>query len=104
VTLGRHVLMSYRRQSEAGPGSSRWRTENRATLAQWLPEEAIASDRSLTYVLLHGDDEHQTDWSPAWLQPEEAAEFLAFLRAHLPNAIGYELMPALERRSRGGGS
>jgi hypothetical protein len=92
--------MSYRRDGEAGPGSSRWRTTHQATLARWLPQQILASDRRLNYVLLHGDDELETGWTPAWLAPEEAAQFLAFLRTHLPSPVAFDLVPALERRSR----
>ena len=58
----------------------------------------LRSDRALLYVLLHGDDELGTGWTPAWIDRGQAEELLAFLRREIVTPAGYELIPALERR------
>ena len=91
--------MAYRRSSDTEALSPRWRTAHAAELVRWLPERIVASDRSLAYVVLHGDDAPGTGWSVDWLSPEEAGEFLRFLARELPDSEGFELPGALRRRS-----
>jgi ABC-type proline/glycine betaine transport system substrate-binding protein len=91
--------MSFRRSSDDQAGSSRWRKAHRAELSRWLPSAVIDSDRSLLYVLLHGDDELGTGWTPEWLSQQEAGEFLAFLESDIQNGAAYQILDALRRRA-----
>lgn len=90
--------MTFRREDRSEVGSSRWRTVHRAALAQWLPDAVIASDRALTYVLLHGSDDFGTGWNPDWLTPDAAGAFLAFLQPEIGDSNAYEILARLRRR------
>jgi len=94
--------MSFRRSSSDEPGSSRWRLKHRAELLGCgIPDSVLESDRTLTYVLLHGDDELGTGWNPSFLSREQAGQLLAFLRRELEEPTGYEIIRVLERRVQG---
>jgi hypothetical protein len=91
--------VAFRRSAQVGPGSSRWRCKHQGLLRRCgLPDEVLRSDRALLYVLLHGDDELGTGWTPAWIEQGQAEELLAFLRREIVNPVGYDLIRALERR------
>ena len=90
--------MTFRRSNQEEVGSSRWRTKNKYLLVRWLPQSVVDSDRSLTYVLLHGDDELETGLNPDWLSQDAAREFLEFLEGELPNPSGYQILMALQKR------
>jgi hypothetical protein len=89
--------MSYRRSDSSGAGTPRWRARNRAFLLSCgIPDAILDSDRSLTYVLLHGDDEVGTGWSHVQLTPEQAARLLAFLESEQLSE-GYDLVNLLRK-------
>ena len=90
--------MKYRKSKSEEIGSPRWRNEHRYTLSQWLPQTVLNTDRSLTYVLLHGDDELMTGWSPYWLTEKEAHNFLTFLETEKLSE-SYEIISKLRLRS-----
>ena len=92
------TAMSYRRSATHAPGTSRWRRRNRSKLSRWLPDCVVCDDRRLTYVLLHGSDDFGTGWTPDWLLPQAAAEFLAFLESEFSELSGYEIFVHLRRR------
>lgn len=92
--------MSYRRSDQLHAGSDRWRLAHRGDLLQWLPAEVVDSERSLNYVLLHGEDHAGTGWTPEWLRPEDARAFLEFLESAFSEPAGYEIFGALSRRSQ----
>jgi hypothetical protein len=94
--------MGYRRSSDEGVFSSRWRIKHRAELAECgIPSEVAGDDRRWTYVLLHGDD-LETGWEASWISDEQARRLLALLDPHFPNPIGVWLVESLQRRLRGG--
>lgn len=75
--------MNYRRSSQNHAGTDRWGNEHRVDLLRWLPNAVVESERSLNYVLLHGDDSLGTGWTPGWTPswlPQQAAA--AFLRGN----------------------
>jgi len=91
--------MAFRRNDDESPGSPRWRLKHRAELIRYgIPDAILASDGSLNYVLLHGDDAFGTGWDSSWLSRDEAKQLLAFLQLHFPSGTGYELIRILERR------
>lgn len=91
--------MTYRRPSENGPFTSRWRLHNRARLlAVGFPASVVESDRTLNYVLLHGDDELGSGWTPKWLSEGQAQDMLRFLTDNIPNETGLEIFGAIRRR------
>ncbi|WP_437859658.1 hypothetical protein [Sorangium sp. So ce363] len=63
-----------------------------------IPAAIADSDRALTYVLLHGDDELGTGWHSDDLTLTEAARLLEFLEREFSNPVGYELISSLRRR------
>jgi hypothetical protein len=99
--LRRSILahVGFHRSASETPGSSRWRTKHRkALLNAGLPELVVASDRSLTYVLLHGNDAYGTRWDPSWLTREQATRLLAVLEPLLVPPAGYDILPRLRAR------
>ena len=65
---------------------------------------AIQPDHPIAkHVLLHGDDELGTGWTPEWLSPQAAAEFLAFLELNLGDVTGYDIVAALRSGRPGPG-
>jgi hypothetical protein len=91
--------MSYRRSNLDEFGIDRWRIEHRMELLRWLPAEVVGSFRSLNYVLLHAEDDAGTGWTPEWLQPSEAKDFLAFLEREFSFRVGYDIFLKLKRRA-----
>jgi hypothetical protein len=94
--------VSYRRPNPDEVGADRWRRQHRADLLRWLPAEVVDTQRALTYVLLHGEDHAGTGWTPEWLEPSEAAAFLAFLEREFSlqaARAGYEIFGQLRRRA-----
>jgi hypothetical protein len=84
--------MGFRRSSSEEPGSSRWRRKHRSRLlACGLPAAVLDSDRKLTYLLLHGDDELETGWDTSFLSDEQAQQLLALLKELIPNPVGFDL-------------
>lgn len=95
--------MAFRRSDKTLPGSSRWRAQHRETLLSCgIPDSILSSDRALTYVLLHGDDELETGWRCSELTREEAQRLLQFLDTELAGSAGYDLVDQLRRRLRDG--
>jgi hypothetical protein len=80
-------------------GADAWRRQHRAQLMRWLPIEVVDSQRALNYVLLHGEDHLGTHWTPEWLDPVEAAAFLAFLETNVAGQDGYEIFGEPRRRA-----
>ena len=62
-----------------------------------IPLDVAGDDRRWTYVLLHGDD-IESGWSESWLSDEQATKLLVLLEPHFPNAVGIDLVEALQRR------
>jgi hypothetical protein len=91
--------MNYRRSSQNHAGTDRWRQEHRANLLRWLPTAVVDSERSLNYVLLHGDDSLGTGWSPSWLPRPAALAFLQFLESEFVVQTGYDIFRELRRRA-----
>ena len=92
--------MSFRRSDDDYPGGSRWRAKNRSRLVEaGIPDRLLSSDRILTYVLLHGHDEH--GWDSSQLTTEQASRLLEVLRETIEEPTGYELVSDLERRLAG---
>jgi hypothetical protein len=76
-----------------------WLNANRAKLlAAGIPDFLVDDERRWTYVLLHGDDELESGWSPAWITKQQAAELLALLQAHFKSRVGLDLFFAVEKR------
>lgn len=67
-----------------------------------IPDEVVDSDRRWGYVLLHGDDELQTAWTPDWISTEQARDLLDFLDQEISDTTGYELVDVLRRRLAAG--
>jgi|GEM_PF-3433836 len=92
------ATLSFRKSVDSDPVNSAWRRKHRDLLARCgIPDKAIESDKSLTYLLLHGDDELGTGWTLKWISRQQAAELLCFLAQELPNTTGYELVSQLRR-------
>ncbi len=90
--------MGYRRPDGTTPGTSRWRLKHRAFLISCgIPDAIVGSNRSLTYALLHGDDELGTGWRAADLTPEQAARLLPFLEQE-GLSDGYDIVLVLRKR------
>lgn len=89
-----------RRPGSEPVGDDAWRRRHRAQLIRWLPAEVVASQRALNYVLLHGEDHLGTRWTPDWLDPVEAAAFLAFLETQFIAQDGYEIFGKLRQRAK----
>jgi hypothetical protein len=85
--------MSYRRTRDLTPGSSALRLRHRQPLLECgVPDTVLGSDRSLAYVLLHGDDEPRSRWSCSQLGGRQAVALLRFLEAQLVPANCYEIL------------
>ncbi|OAI56036.1 hypothetical protein AYO49_04905 [Verrucomicrobiaceae bacterium SCGC AG-212-N21] len=89
--------MSFRQRNKS-PDTAWRRTRRPELLAAGLPDFVIDDERRWTYVLLHGDDELESGWSPAWIAPEQAAALLRLLQSHYEESVGLELFRALEKR------
>ncbi|RLB57506.1 MAG: hypothetical protein DRJ42_00220 [Deltaproteobacteria bacterium] len=61
-----------------------------------MPDRLLSSDRVLTYVLLHGRDEH--GWDSWQLTTAQALRLLDLLRETISDPTGYEMISDLERR------
>jgi hypothetical protein len=48
--------VSYHHPDSKRIGGDTWRRRQRAQLIRWLPAEVVDSQRSLNYVLLHGEE------------------------------------------------
>jgi hypothetical protein len=76
-----------------------WRRAHRVELlAAGMPDFLIDDERRWNYVLLHGDDELESGWSPLWITKEQAADMLRLLQAHFANRVGLDLFVSLEKR------
>lgn len=77
-----------------------WRKRHREQLlAAGLPDFLIDDERRWTYVLLHGDDELESGWTPAGITKRQAAELLRMLQEQYQNTVGLELFTVLEKRT-----
>jgi len=63
-----------------------------------MPDVLIDDERRWTYVLLHGDDELASGWSPLRITREQAADMLRLLQSHYADRAGLDLFVALEKR------
>ncbi len=76
-----------------------WRKRHREQLlGAGLPDFLIDDERRWTYVLLHGDDELESGWTPAGITKLQAAELLGMLQEQYQNMVGLELFTVLEKR------
>ena len=76
-----------------------WRKKHREQLlAAGLPDFLIDDERRWTYVLLHGDDELESGWTPAGITELQAAELLRMLQEHYQSRVGLDLFTVLEKR------
>ena len=76
-----------------------WRKKRRdELLAAGLPDFVVDDERRWTYVLLHGDEELESGWSPARITKTQATELLRILQQHYQSRIGLDLFSALEKR------
>lgn len=90
--------MGYRRSSDEGVGSSRWRRKHRKFLIECgVPIDIVDSDRTLNYVLLHGADELGSGWNTNSLSAIQAERLVEFLTSELKSTVGYDLVAILER-------
>jgi hypothetical protein len=93
-------MSAYRRPSDTGPESSRWRLANRGSLERCgVPSEVAGSDRGWTYLLLHGEDYLGTGWDVSWIADQQANELLDLLLPHFSNETGIDLIRLLRRRA-----
>ena len=91
--------MSYRRPSNTGPESSRWRLRHKRFLLDCgVPQQVLDSDDSWIYVLLHGADEFGTGWDATWITAEQARRLLRFLERELEATSPFDLVRVLKRR------
>ena len=89
--------MSFRQNNKNSDAA--WRRSSRPKLlAAGLPDFVIDDERRWSYVLLHGDDELESGWSPAWLTKEQAVDLLRLLHSHFESRIGVDLFATLEKR------
>jgi len=89
--------MSFR-QHNKNPDTS-WRKTRRAELlAAGMPDFLIDDERRWNYVLLHGDDELESGWSPSQITREQAADLLRLLQSHHESRVGMDLFRALEKK------
>jgi len=76
-----------------------WRRVHRADLlAAGMPDFLVDDDRRWNYVLLHGDDELESGWSPSWITSDQAADMIRLLQAHYVSRVGLDLFVSLEKR------
>ena len=73
--------------------------EARGCRGAGMPDFVLDDERRCDYVLLHGADEFESGWEPAWISPGEAGAMLGLLRSRYPNPIGLELLQELEKRA-----
>jgi hypothetical protein len=67
-------------------------------LAAGLPDFLIDDERRWTYVLLHGDDELESGWTPAGITKQQAVELLRMHQEKYRNRVGLDLLTVLEKR------
>jgi len=80
-----------------------WRKRSRPMLiAAGLPDYLVDDERRWNYVLLHGDDELESGWSPHAISRQQAEDMLSLLEAHYENEAGLDLFPALRKRISAG--
>ena len=99
---GRIIMLGVQRMSfrqhNKNPGTS-WRKTRRAELlAAGMPDFLIDDERRWNYVLLHGDDELESGWSPSQITREQAADLLRLLQSHHESRVGLDLFRALEKK------
>jgi hypothetical protein len=76
-----------------------WRKGHREQLlAAGLPDFLIDDERRWTYVLLHGDDELESGWTPAGITKPQAAELLRMLQEQYHSRVGLGLFTVLEKK------
>lgn len=89
--------MSFR-QVNKGPEAA-WRKRHREQLlAAGLPDFLIDDERRWTYLLLHGDDELESGWTPEGITKPQAVELLRMLQEQYQNRVGLDLFTVLEKR------
>jgi hypothetical protein len=64
-----------------------------------MPDFLVDDERRWNYVLLHGDDELESGWSPSWITSEQAADMIRLLETHIASRAGLDLFVALEKRT-----
>ena len=89
--------MSFR-QANKSPDAV-WRKRHREQLlTAGFPDFLIDDERRWNYVLLHGDDELESGWTPAGITKPQAVELLRMLEQQYPSRIGLDLFTVLEKR------
>lgn len=92
--------MSFRQSNKSAEAA--WRKNHReALLAAGVPDFVVDDERRWTYVLLHGDDELESGWTPAGITKSQASELLRMLQQQYQSTIGLDLFAALEKRING---
>lgn len=96
----RCASMTFRRNNKAP--DRLWRKNHRDELpAVGLPDSVVDDERRWNYVLLHGDDEFHSGWSPTRITKEQAGRLLLLLQSQFQTHVGLDLFDALERRVKG---
>jgi len=76
-----------------------WRKRHREHLvAAGLPDFLIDDERRWTYVLLHGDDELESGWTPAGITKPQAVELLRMLEEQYQNRVALDLFTVLDKK------
>lgn len=76
-----------------------WRKSARPQLlAAGLPDFILDDDRRWNYVMLHGDDELESGWSPTWISKDQATAPLHLLRSHYAESSALYLFDSLKKR------
>ena len=89
--------MSFRQSNKSSEAA--WRKKHRdELLAAGVPDFVVDDGRRWTYVLLHGDEELESGWSPARITKTQAIELLRMLQQQYQSRIGLDLFSALEKR------
>ncbi len=89
--------MSFR-QHNKNPDITWRRTRRAELLAAGVPDFLIDDERRWTYIILHGDDELESGWSPSWITREQAVSLLRLLESHYESKVGLELFRILEKK------
>jgi hypothetical protein len=89
--------MAFRQANKNSEAS--WLKKHRAQLlAAGVPDLLIDDRGRWNYVLLHGDDELESGWTPSWITPAQAAALLRLISSYYENDTGLDLFRALEKR------
>jgi len=97
LALNVRLRMSFRQANK--DSETMWRKRRREELlAAGVPDFLIDDERRWTYVPLHGDDELESGWTPAWITKPQAVDLLRMLKRQYDKRVGLDLFTALEKR------